>query len=31
MFQLHNSADKMSGNKMLFSYIENDDSGLDKL
>ena len=27
MFQLHNSADKMSGIKMLFSYIKNDDSG----
>ena len=22
MFQLHNSADKMNGNKMLFSYIK---------
>ena len=31
MFQLHNSGDKMNGNKMLFSYIKNDDRGLDKL
>ena len=27
MFQLRNSADKMNGNKMLFSYIKTDDSG----
>ena len=31
MFQLHNSADKTNGNKMLFSYIKNDDSGQDKI